>query len=282
MSNIVTPVFLDANGKIRSIWWVVIFFLFLSLLLFPMIFLSSYYEFEITFWQQALLIVIVSILCQALRRRPLTQLFGSININWLKELSFGLSVGAVLMVVPAMLLTSLGIVRWQVNDVSFLVFLPGVSMMLSVAIAEELLFRGFVFQRLIESFGTWPAQILIAGLFLLTHLNNPGMTGSTKVLASVNIFIASICFGVAYIKTKKLGMPIGIHFMANVTQGTFLGFGVSGEKEVSLLTPILTDIPDWITGGVFGLEASIVGLITLILLTASLYFWYPSESPNYN
>lgn len=281
MLNILTPVFLDANRAIRSSWWIVIFFLFLALLLFPMIFLASYYEFEITFWQQAFLIMAVSILCQAMRGRPLYQIVGKVNANWLKELSFGLFIGAVLMLVPAILLTSLGIVHWQVNVISLIDFLSGVSMMLSVALAEELLFRGFVFQRLIESFGIWPAQILIAGLFLLTHLNNPGMSGSIKILASVNIFIASICFGIAYFKTKKLAMAIGIHFMANLTQGTFLGFGVSGEKELSWLTPIIADAPDWITGGVFGLEASIVGLTTLILLTASIYFWYPLES-SYN
>ncbi|MBK6989197.1 MAG: CPBP family intramembrane metalloprotease [Bacteroidetes bacterium] len=48
------------------------------------------------------------------------------------------------------------------------------------AITEEFLFRGFIFKRLIESLGEWPAQIIISGLFLLTHLNNPGMAESVK------------------------------------------------------------------------------------------------------
>jgi hypothetical protein len=85
-------------------------------------------------------------------------------------------------------------------------------------------------------------------------------------------------FGIAYIKTKNLAMPIGLHFMANVMQGTILGFGVSGEKEVSILTPIVDKVPAWLTGGTFGLEASVPGLFLLVVISSALYFWYPSNN----
>jgi uncharacterized protein len=68
-------------------------------------------------------------------------------------------------------------------------------------------------------------------------------------------------------------MPLGLHFMANFTQGTILGFGVSGGKEPSLLLPISNNKPEWLTGGEFGLEASLPGLFVLILVTLSLYNW---------
>jgi uncharacterized protein len=275
MSSLVIHVFLNANREVRSLWWVVIFFLFLAILLFPIIFLADYYDFDITYWHQALLIMTVSILCQVMRREALKELTGKINMVWFKELSIGLVIGAVLMILPAILLTLTGTIQWQVNEVLPAAFFSGVSVMLSVVLAEELLFRGFIFQRMIESFGKWPAQLLIAGLFLLTHLNNPGMTGTIKILASINIFIASILFGMAYIKTKKLAMPIGLHLMTNVVQGTILGFGVSGERQSSLFTPAFDNTPTWITGGSFGLEASIIGLMTLIPITSLLHMWHP-------
>jgi len=131
---------------------------------------------------------------------------------------------------------------------------------------------------LIDDFGKWPAQLIIAGLFLLTHLNNPGMTGTIKVLAFINIFIASILFGISFIKTNRLAMPLGLHFMANFVQGTVLGFGVSGERESSLLTPLFNTNMQWLTGGVFGLEASIPGLAFLILITIALHFWNKSKT----
>lgn len=250
----------------------------LSVFLFPLIFLADHYHFEISIALQAIIILVVSIICQLLRREPLNELIGRVSGKWFKELFIGLIVGSALMMLPAFLLTAFGFIHWQKNVFALSTLASGVSVMLVVAIAEELLFRGFIFQRFIGAFGNWPAQLIIAGLFLLTHLNNPGMTGVTKTLASVNIFITSILFGIAFIKTKKLAMPLGLHFAANVMQGTVLGFGVSGEKEVSLFEPRLDSAPEWLTGGAFGLEASIVGLFSLIMITILIYFWkYPKN-----
>jgi len=277
MTKIVPLIFLDSKGEVRSAWWVAIFFVILSLLLFPLIILSDHHGFEITVWYQAIIIMVASVVCQAVRRKPFHELMGRIDVRWGRELFIGLIIGSMLMFLPALLLTLFGVVRWQVNEISLPAFFSGMSVMVAVVLAEELLFRGFIFQRLIEAFGEWPAQLTIASLFLLTHLNNPGMTGIIKVLASINIFMASILFGVAYSKTKNLSMPIGLHFLANVAQGAILGFGVSGEKEVSIFTPVVNNTPDWITGGSFGLEASAVGLFILAVITGSLYFWYPSR-----
>jgi membrane protease YdiL (CAAX protease family) len=273
MSRILSTVFTNGELKIRNIWWVIIFFLILSALLFPLIFLADYYNFEIEIWQQAIIILIVTVVCQLLRRKPQTEWLGKINLNWFKEFFIGLGIGAALMILPALTLTVFGYVHWQLNTFSFFSIIPGIALMASVAFAEELLFRGFIFQRLIDAFGKWPAQLLLGGLFLLTHLNNPGMTGFTSFLASINIFIASLLFGMAYLKTKSLALPIGLHFMANLTQGVILGFGVSGENSTSLFKPIFSNSPNWITGGMFGLEASIFGLLVLVATTVAFVKW---------
>jgi len=70
----------------------------------------------------------------------------------------------------------------------------------------------------------------------------------------------------AFLKTKSLAMPLGLHFMANFTQGTILGFGVSGEKDPGLLKPVFDNAPVWLSGGDFGIEASATGLFFLILI----------------
>ena len=273
MSRILSTVFINGESKIRNIWWVIIFFLILSALLFPLIFLADYYDFEIEIWQQAIIILIVTVVCQLLRRKPQTEWLGKINLNWYKEFFIGLGIGAALMILPALTLTVFGYVHWQLNTFSFFSIIPGIALMASVAFAEELLFRGFIFQRLIDAFGKWPAQLLLGGLFLLTHLNNPGMTGFTSFLASINILIASLLFAMTYLKTKSLALPIGLHFMANLTQGVILGFGVSGENSTSLFKPIFSNSPNWLTGGMFGLEASIFGLLVLVATTVVFVKW---------
>ena len=75
-------------------------------------------------------------------------------------------------------------------------------------------------------------------------------------------------------------MPIAFHFMANWVQGTLLGFGVSGNEQASLLKPIFKNVPEWFTGGSYGLEASVPGLICVFITTFILYRWrsYTSAS----
>lgn len=75
-------------------------------------------------------------------------------------------------------------------------------------------------------------------------------------------------------------MPLGLHFMANFIQGSILGFGVSGEKEKSLFKAFSDKCPIWLNGGPFGLEASILGLLSVIIITTILYRWETPEKGN--
>lgn len=257
--------FVNSERRLRNGWWVAVFFLTLAIVLFPAVILSSRLHYQITLADQALLIAAVTILCQLLRRRPIIEVTGQPDIRWLIQLGYGMAAGAILMAVPAFVLTCFGAIHWQLGMFAVAPLIAGVETMAAVAIAEELLFRGFIFQRLVDGLGAWPAQLVVGGLFLLTHLNNPGMTGATRFWAGINIFLASILFGLAFLKTRRLAMPIGLHFMANVTQGPILGFGVSGNGEAGLLKPTFTGAPQWLTGGVFGLEASLPGLICVVI-----------------
>ncbi len=270
--------FLNSERQLRNGWWILIFFLVLAAILFPTLIVAQQNSMDVSIGLQAVIIVIASFICQLLRRKPMDELFGKFNMRWLKELGLGGLIGSALMLVPALILWIFGWVDWQWNPAGFSTFLSVILLFAGVAVAEELLFRGFIFQRLIAGLGQLPAQLLMAGYFLLTHLNNPGMTGGVKVLASINIFIASLMFGLAFIRTKSLAMPLGLHFMANLMQGGILGFGVSGTDQSGLLKPILAEIPHWLTGGQFGLEASILGLICIVGTLILLYIWKPSEA----
>jgi uncharacterized protein len=256
--------FYNGHGRLRSIWWVVVFFLILFVFLFPLILLSQHYEFDIALWHQILIILTVSMICQALTRNPQHKLIGRINSQWFIQLGGGMLIGALLMILPAMVLYLFGALRWETTGFSLDAAVIATVVVASAVVAEELLFRGFIFQRLIKAFGIWPAQLIIGVLFVLTHINNAGMTGMVKILAAINIFVASILFGVAYYSTKRLAMPLGIHFMANFVQGIILGFGVSGNQDSGFLKPILLNDAVWLTGGDFGLEASVPGLLIVI------------------
>lgn len=265
--------FLNSERQLRNGWWILIFFLVLASILMPALLVAQQNSMDVSIGLQAVIIVIASWICQLLRRKSLTELLGKFNMRWLKEFCLGGLAGAALMLVPALIMWFLGWVHWQWNPIGFSTLMSIVLLFVGVAAAEELLFRGFIFQRLIAGLGQWPAQLILAGYFLLTHLNNPGMTGDVKILASINIFIASLMFGVAFIRTKSLAMPLGLHFMANLTQGGVLGFGVSGTDQSGLLKPVFNEVPEWLTGGQFGLEASVLGLVCVVITFILIQRW---------
>jgi uncharacterized protein len=258
-------VFKNSEGSVRVAWSIALFFGVLSILTIPIIVLSVEYQVEISLLWQAIIILIVSIICQKIVGHRFAELTGKLNLYFVQTFLTGGILGAILMLLPAILLYAGGWVDWHAEPVR-VELLTASLVIFSGAVAEELLFRGFLFQRILQGWGIWPAQVIMSLLFLLTHLGNPGMTGMTKVMALVNIFIASLIFGVAYIRTRSLGMSIGLHFMANLTQGVILGFHVSGEDDVSLFSPVFNSPDSWITGGSFGLEASFFGLVTVIAL----------------
>jgi hypothetical protein len=263
------------EGRLRNGWWVAGFLALLAALLAPLIVVSENLGREVTLFEQALLIAVATAAIQALRRRSIFEVTGRPGRRWLTELAIGGALGAALMAAPALALTLGGWIDWRIGVASPSALWSGVLLMVGVATAEELLFRGVLFQRLIAGIGLWPAQIVVGGLFVLTHLNNPGMEGATRLWAGVNIFAASILFGLAYARTRSLALPIGLHFMANVAQGIVFGFGVSGSAEPSLLIPAPDAGLDWLTGGSFGLEASLPGLVAVLALVAVLLWGRP-------
>ena len=149
---------------------------------------------------------------------------------------------------------------------------------IGVAVVEELVFRGFVFQRLVAGIGTWPAQIAMAAYFVLTHSQGLAASGDVQPIAMLNIFLAGLMFGAAQLRTRALALTIALHFALNFTQGPLLGFGVSGNAESGLLQPNLDDAPTWWTGGSFGLEASVPGTV-LILLALILLLRRAANAP---
>ncbi|HEX8616138.1 MAG TPA: CPBP family intramembrane glutamic endopeptidase [Thermoanaerobaculia bacterium] len=123
---------------------------------------------------------------------------------------------------------------------------------LPAAVHEELLFRGYAFQKLHAwrpNFTLWFAALLFAGM----HLGNPAVSA----IGIANIFLGGLLLGLAYARYRRLWFPIGLHLAWNLMSGPILGHEVSGyESMVSVLVE-LGEGPEWLTGGEFGIEGSI-------------------------
>lgn len=269
--------FLNRERRLRNGWWIAIFFALLASMLIPLLVMTQRDGSVVSPGTQAVLVLVVSCICQWLRRRPIAELAGAFDRMWPTQLLIGVSIGALLMLVPALFLRVIGRVTWQWSGGGWAIPAAALVPCIAVVVAEELLFRGFIFQRLIDGAGPWIAQLLLAGYFVLTHSAGLSTAGDQKVLASVNIFIASLLFGLAFLRTRSLAMPLGIHFGANFTQGPILGFGVSGNSDAGLLQPLFNKGSDWLTGGAFGIEASVPGLLCVIAATFLFHRWRPTR-----
>lgn len=128
---------------------------------------------------------------------------------------------------------------------------------LGAAVLEELVFRGIVFRWLEELTGSWAALALSALLFGFMHGSNPNATTFSSVAIAIE---AGILLGGAYMLTRNLWLAIGIHFGWNVTQGYIFDVPVSG-LQVDGLVDARFGGNELLSGGAFGLEASIFALI---------------------
>jgi len=146
------------------------------------------------------------------------------------------------------------------------------GLMVIIAFAEEIAFRGYILNNLLESANKWLALLISAFIFALAHLDNPDFS----IIAAVNIFLAGILLGINYVYTKNLWFGIMLHFTWNFFQGPILGYQVSGQPLQSLFQHELQG-NEWLTGGKFGFEGSLVATLLCILAIAMLLWVYEKK-----
>lgn len=135
------------------------------------------------------------------------------------------------------------------------------------AFLQVLFFRLILFRLSEELLGSWLAFLLTTMIFALAHLDNPNVT----LWTTISMIITDILFIAAFMYTRRLWLIWGLHMSLNFFQDGI--FGMPNSGVTSLESWILPQIagPQWITGGSFGIEASlifvflslVVGLIVL-------------------
>ena len=174
-----------------------------------------------------------------------------------RELGIGLLVGTGLYATCELILMALGIYRINgLNPLSYM--LPAIAMALSSGVYEELLFRGVLFKSVETWFGSWAALVVSSLVFGLTHLLNPQGTlvGALFIAVEAGILLAG-----ALMLTRRLWLSIGFHVSWNYTQSAIFSSIVSGTGASQGLVRSTIKGPDYLTGGNFGVESSILALI---------------------
>ena len=181
-----------------------------------------------------------------------------------RELGMGMLAGAGLYTLCVLVLMALGVYRIEgINPLALL--LPSVAMALSSGVFEELLHRGTIFRNVEELLGSWIALLFSALFFGFRHLSNAdgNIVGALAITIEAGLLLAAI-----YMLTRRLWLSIGFHIAWNFTQSGIFSGSVSGGFEKPGLFKATIEGPEWLTGGKFGMEATLVGL--LICTTAGL------------
>lgn len=276
--------FRDRHGSLRNGWWI---------LLFVVLFVASQPLYTLASkavqrlgvdkpWLAPLPVVfllLVTWACLRLRKEPLAAVGLRLDRAWARGALGGAVLGASLILVVAGLIALSGGVRFHLDPArSFGALAMGAWAFTWVALLEELLFRGFVFQRLVDGVGRWPGLLAMAALFALAHWGNPGMEGPTLAWASIDTVLGALLLGLAYLRTGSLALPIGIHFGWNWAQGALLGFEVSGFGQAGWLLPEMLGRPQWLSGGAFGPEASIFAVLVDAVAVWLMWRWRGSAN----
>ncbi|MFS1512387.1 type II CAAX endopeptidase family protein [Chengkuizengella sp. SCS-71B] len=190
--------------------------------------------------------------------------------DWGKQAFIGSIIGMILMTISFLIIWILGGITidnininsdlWTQLTLAFLIFII-------TAVNEELFCRGYLHGLFKFHYGIWPAILVSSFIFAGLHMFNSAVLDSPIPL--INIFLAGVLLAVSREVSGGLWMPIGIHLTWNYFQGNIYGFEVSGN-EVNSLIENHTQGKEFINGGLFGAEGSIVA--TFVLLVAIFSF----------
>jgi hypothetical protein len=180
------------------------------------------------------------------------------------EFGTGSAVGwglLLLTIIPSVFIGGLGVTLWTGAHQWFLLILDLLVLAIA-ALCEELIFRGYPYQRLMDAIGTTLASVLISICFVIVHYQ-PDMPHA----AVFALFLLSLILCIAYLRTRALWLAWGLHFAWNAAMGPLFGLPLSGYTGFGGgFSPVVQSLPlgpDALTGADYGPEGSVVAVLVL-------------------
>lgn len=286
-------IFLNQAGRLRSGWRLCIFALLLylgvqfsfallgaALSLMPASSAQSVLDGRWGFIAQALAFLIPATLVgwvcgKFLEDLPPRALGWAFTRGWLKDLLYGSLVGAASLLLATGIAALFGGLKFTLNaplafETVGQTVLTSLPIFILAAAGEEAMFRGYPLQTMARSHLAWLAIIITSIIFSQGHQNNPNVVPG---FTFINTALAGVWLAAAYLRTRNLWFPLGIHWAWNWTMSAVLGIPVSGITNLTP-NPLLraSDLgPAWLTGGSYGLEGG--AACTVALLLSTIFIW---------
>jgi hypothetical protein len=272
MNNLMASIFLTRHSELRVVWRLVLFAAVVSLGMLLLFLLLRVIGLEAGWAEQLALLISALIaswgMTRFVNRKPMRAIGLDVRQGSAREFALGCLLGFGLMAGIFVVELMLGYATVAPRSASAMegasVIIAGAIGFGAGALAEELLFRGYAFQTLMQGVTFLPAMICFSMLFAVAHFANPHLTR----WALVNVALAGIWLSFAYIKTRTLWLPFGLHFSWNFSQTVLFSFPTSGgdPSETSLFV-LRQAGPGWVTGGDFGPEGGVLATLALLIGT---------------
>ena len=207
---------------------------------------------------------------KVIEKNPLSSL-GFVKRKWLKYLGWGILLSLLQMGVIALVYQVSGIGSFELNELSLepILFILGLfPFWLLQGGTEEGATRGWLLTRIAARANLPLAIAISSSLFGILHLGNAGVT----FLSLLNIILDGVLAALLFIYTDSIWLVVAQHGTWNYVQGNLLGFQVSGTgADASIFSFTMGSGPDWLTGGAFGAEGSIITTLVLLLSVVIVY-----------
>lgn len=203
--------------------------------------------------------------------------FGFVRRGWACEYSIGLAGGLITFSLVLLFAVLSGAIHFtgispSFSPVGFLLMLAGYGIQ---GMAEEVAFRGFILLSFCRRNSLWLGVLLSALLFAFSHLNNAGGASAWMIL---NVTLVGVCLAVSILKRGGIWLACGFHTAWNFVQDSLYGLPVSGDvPAMSLLSFEMASENPAMTGGAFGLEASIFSTLVLAVVFVLLLALKPVD-----
>ena len=199
-------------------------------------------------------------------RRPLADIGLGLSCASARNFVLGLALGggiAALMLIAPLVAGTGHLVTRENSAFTWPSLIFYLAILWIAAAGEEMIFRGYAFQLLIEKIGPFATILPVAVIFGLAHASNPSVTG----LGILNTILWGVVLGFAFFRSHDLWLPIGLHYGWNAILPLF-GVNLSGLTiDVTRYNYRWDLLPLW-SGGTYGPEG---GLLATIFI-AGLFF----------
>ena len=129
---------------------------------------------------------------------------------------------------------------------------------------EELVFRGYSFERMISAIGLWPAQILTALIFAVYHV----LHGWSWNAALVGTTLGSILFGLVFVRWHSVPAALGVHAAGNWTRDFLLSDPATARTFVSPFS-----VRQWLPLEQFTARVVWNGFVVLACVVMAVVVW---------